>query len=442
MVTDLPLMLLHRSTPRRARPGGPYLLGTLIFLVTLTTAAGAEPPGDFDGFAGRVMTGYQGWFNTPDDGAGKGWTHFARRGGFLPGSCSIDFWPDTSEYERTYATPFTMADGSPARVFSSYDASTVGLHFRWMAEYGIDGAFMQRFIHSLDEAKVRNHYDTVFASAVEAATQNGRALSIRYDLTGMEPGDTAVLLGDLDQLNASFDFFGRSGSPTFLHHAGKPLIAIGGIGFADDGVGGDLGHLDAADVLIAALRERGYAVLMRVPALWRSFRGNMTLQDPVDQERFLRLCRSVDVLMPWHVGAYREDSYVGGNWQQKIAADLAWCREQAVEYAPVIFPGFSRANLKGGEDGSFRPRNGGSFYWLQATGAVEAGADMIFVAQFDEMDEGTQIFKCASIVPTGPSPLVAYDETLGSDHYLWLTGEVGRLLRGEVDHSAPLPRRR
>lgn len=34
-------------------------------------------------------------------------------------------------------------------------------------------------------------------------------------------------------------------------------------------------------------------------------------------------------------------------------------------------------------------------------GAIRAGAEMIYVAMFDEIDEGTAIFKCAKEVPTG-----------------------------------------
>lgn len=185
-----------------------------------------------------------------------------------------------------------------------------------------------------------------------------------------------------------------------------------------------------------------YSIMMRVPALWRELRGSLTLQEPDRQERFHRLCQSVDIIMPWHVGAYREESYVSGKWQQKIADDMSWCRAREIEYVPVIYPGFSRANLKEGEDGSFRPRNKGAFFWLQASSAIQAGAKMIFVAQFDEMDEGTQIFKCAQRVPVGASPFVAYDEDIGTDHYLWLTGKMGEMLRGEAVFSPDLPARR
>ena len=46
---------------------------------------------------------------------------------------------------RSYATGLTNQDGSTARVFSSWDASTTDLHFSWMERYGIDGVFIQRF---------------------------------------------------------------------------------------------------------------------------------------------------------------------------------------------------------------------------------------------------------------------------------------------------------
>jgi hypothetical protein len=80
-------------------------------------------------------------------------------------------------------------------------------------------------------------------------------------------------------------------------------------------------------------------------------------------------------------------------------------------------------------------------HWLQASSAIKDGAKMLFVAQFDEMDEGTQIFKCSHRVPVGESPFVAYEEGIETDHYLWLTGKVGELLRGEMGFTTNLPKR-
>jgi hypothetical protein len=59
---------------------------------------------------------------------------------------------------------------------------------------------------------------------------------------------------------------------------------------------------------------------------------------------------------------------------------------------------------------------------------------------FDEVDEGTAIFKCTNAPPVGPNPFVTY-EGLPSDHYLWLTGEGGRLLRGERGTQKSIPDR-
>ena len=48
---------------------------------------------------GKVMTGYQGWFNCPGDGANLRWTHWGTSYGrhFGPGNLTIDLWPDVSE---------------------------------------------------------------------------------------------------------------------------------------------------------------------------------------------------------------------------------------------------------------------------------------------------------------------------------------------------------
>jgi hypothetical protein len=104
---------------------------------------------------GKILCGYQAWFSTPGDGSnvaasherpGAGWVHYGD-GYFQPGNCNIDRWPSMAEAspDESYPTPFLFADGSTATVFSSYNPQTVNRHFAWMAKYGIDGVFLQRF---------------------------------------------------------------------------------------------------------------------------------------------------------------------------------------------------------------------------------------------------------------------------------------------------------
>ena len=60
-----------------------------------------------------------------------------------------------------------------------------------------------------------------------------------------------------------------------------------------------------------------------------------------------------------------------------------------------------------------------------------AGNDSAYIAMFDEIDEGTAIFKCTNDPPVGASAFGTY-EGKPSDHYLWLCSEERRLLRGEI----------
>ena len=55
------------------------------------------------------------------------------------------------------------------------------------------------------------------------------------------------------------------------------------------------------------------------------------------------------------------------------------------------------------------------------------------------MDEGTAIFKCSNNPPAGVQ-LCDY-EGMPTDHYLWLTGEAGKMLRGEIPFSKQIPAR-
>ena len=60
----------------------------------------------YPSYKGLIMAGYQGWFRGPQDGTGQGYGHYGTGKQFDENHCTIDVWPDVSEYERTYETSF------------------------------------------------------------------------------------------------------------------------------------------------------------------------------------------------------------------------------------------------------------------------------------------------------------------------------------------------
>lgn len=384
----------------------------------------------YNSYKGLVMAGYQGWFNAPDDGAGRGWYYYTGRNGFRPGSCSIDMWPDVSEYEKTYQTEFQFADGTPAYVFSSFDESTVHTHFRWMKEYGIDGVFMQRFVGEIKNPKGKKHFNKVLASAMTAANQYQRAICVMYDLSGMRPGDEEVLLSDIDEVCQTHNLKKHRKNPSYLYHNGKPLVVVWGIGFNDNRQYG----LKESKIIVDGLKERGFSVMLGVPTHWRTLTG-----DTQSSPELHDLIRKSDVIMPWFVGRYNENGY--NRYNTSIREDIQWGKANKVDYAPLIFPGFTWKNMKG-KNSTQIDRNKGNFFWKQLYGALDAGAEMLYIAMFDEIDEGTAIFKCAQRVPVGESEFLAIDDDLSSDHYLWLTGQAGKMLRKEIPLVEKQPARK
>jgi hypothetical protein len=189
---------------------------------------------DTSTLTGKVMTGYQGWFNCEGDGAGLGWTHWARNKSkpFAPGNVTVDLWPDVSELTagERFPTGFQFADGRPAEVFSSFNRETVLRHFRWMREYGIDGAFVQRFANGVKDEALRHHKDVVLANCREGANREGRAYAVMYDLSGLPAGGVARVRDDWKMLRKQMHI---GADPAYLRHRGKPLVAVWGVGFSD-----------------------------------------------------------------------------------------------------------------------------------------------------------------------------------------------------------------
>ena len=87
------------------------------------------------------------------------------------------------------------------------------------------------------------------------------------------------------------------------------------------------------------------------------------------------------------------------------------------------------------------PRLNGRFLWSQAVAFKRAGAEMVYVAMFDEVDEDTAIFKFTNDPPVGESRFLTYNG-LPSDYYLWLTGKAGELFRNEIPVIETMPKKR
>ena len=88
--------------------------------------------------------------------------------------------------------------------------------------------------------------------------------------------------------------------------------------------------------------------------------------------------------------------------------------------------------------GATLPRLGGEFYWRQFVTAADLGLEMAYVAMFDEVDEGTAIFKCTNDVPVGASQFLTY-EGLPPDHYLKLVGAAAKMLRNQIPANDEMP---
>ena len=399
---------------------------TLRLLLGITASSlPAARAGDVDSstLRGKVLCGYQGWFRCPGDDAEVGWGHWSRDPTRLaPESLAFEMWPDLREFpaSETYPAPgFTHPDGRSARLFSSANPLTVDRHFDWMRTYGIDGVFVQRFVGGLDDpaeaARVLGH-------ARAAANRSGRVFAVEYDLTGAPPATMlARMAADWKWL---VDVLKITDDPRYLHHDGKPVLAI--FGFYPDRFDARLAH----QIIDAFKGPRPYGVSLVGGCDW-SWRT-------VPDAEWARAFRRFDAIKPWNVGNVEvrrgRKFAVTNHW----TSDLHAARQAGLLYMPVLYPGFGWDNLQGQPPGTTDiPRLGGAFFWDQFAAAARLEIDTAFVAMFDEVDEGTAIFKVTNS-PPAPGHFDTF-EGLPSDWYLRLTAEGSRLLRGQRASSPTIP---
>ncbi len=379
---------------------------------------------------GKVLCGYQGWFRCEGDAAGMGWIHWSgvsKR--IAPETLTFEMWPDLRDYsvaERFSAPGFTHADGSPAELFSSDNAATVLRHFEWMRDYGIDGVWLQHFCVDLPGGRQAKRYPSrlrVLHHVRDAARKTGRVWALAYDIAGMKSDHIFdVLTNDWKKLvDDKITEDGR-----YLHEGGRPVVQVWGF-YAH------AGHNDMTAELANRLIDffkapGGYSAFLVGGGDW-NWRRN---PDPEWQKFYRRF----EAYSPWNVGNYGKDQS-----GEAHASTSAWAEDKrdfeqrGALWIPVVYSGFSWDNLRKLPPGtSLIPRRGGKFLWEQFHALSKLGVDSVNVAMFDEVDEGTAIFKVTSSPPT-QGRFVGY-EGLPSDWYLRLVGEGTRMLREKL----PIPR--
>ncbi len=368
--------------------------------------------------AGKVMTGYQGWFATPNDPEDRGWIHWGRNSfnDPSPTEITVDSWPFLDHYEpdRLYpAGDMTLADGRPGYLFSSRDPETVQRHFHWMRQHDIDGAYLQRFV-TRSTSGAFGAPEFVLHNVRRAASQEGRVWAIEYDVSSMEndANPFEVITKDwtwlVEQARILED-------PRYLHQDGKPVVFIWGFSVPDrEGL-----SIAEGNSILDWLNTQNLYLIGGVHSSW--------LENTA-----------------WHGHYQKYDQLLA--WMERspsrLAAQKAQLNAWGMKILPHAWPGFAWHNLqKLAFPNQYTPRAGGQFYWDRLYNAVNVGADQIFLGMFDEYDEGTAIMPMSDNPPLPHTAWGHYIDNEGRDPfwYLRLSAAARQMLNGFRPLSATLP---
>ena len=395
---------------------------------------------EFTTLQNKVLFGYQGWFDCPNGGSGS-WVHWAK-GSPTATNLTVDMYPDLSEFNTAdlCAAGAMTSGGKTSYLFPSRNAAIINAHFTWMEQFGLDGVLVQRFIG--EAPGKRSSGDVVLKNIMTAAVAHGRTFAIEYDLSGGSEATFAQAV-QTDWMYL-VDSLKVTANPNYLHHNGKPVVSVWGPGLND-------GHVPKTPAPLAtfiqwfkstAAAKYQAVYIGGTPSGWRTLDAD-ALTDPA----WTPVYKSMDVVQPWTVGRYI-DTTTATNWKSThITPDLAATNTAGNLYMPVIFPGFSWYNLNMTNSTGIKnqiPRKGGYFIWKQAYNAKAAGASMLKIAMFDEVDEGTAMFKVASLRSQAPDQgywltLDADGYNLPSDWYLRLAQKITEMFHGTLPPTPTMP---
>ncbi|MDR0542408.1 MAG: hypothetical protein LBH19_09405 [Dysgonamonadaceae bacterium] len=361
---------------------------------------------------GKVIVGYQGWFACAGDGQPGGtnwWWHWSNDWGKLPSNATkcLYAWPDVSDYTKTYQSGYdNLNNGLPAALYSCVDQQSVNVHFRWMKEFGIDGAALQRFNPMGAEGPLR---DWITERVKIAAETYGVKFYIMYDGSNWKNMQTQMKTDWINKMQV------YTNSPAYARQGDKPVVAIWGFGYND--ANHPWGAAECLDV-VNWFRNQGCYVIGGVPREWRLGRGG-------SRPGFEEVYRAFNMISPWLVGALSNISGANDIYTQYMVGDQAECNQYGMAYQPCVLPG------------GMTQRVHGDLMWRMFYNAVRVGCQGIYISMYDEYNEGNQIAKTSPTQDWVPANTtyrsLDYDGTYcTSDYYLRLTGDGARMLKGEI----------
>ncbi|GLB36755.1 putative xylosidase arabinosidase [Lyophyllum shimeji] len=398
----------------------------------------------------KFLVGYQGWFTCGGDGepvgpGHHGWLHWFDAPIPDGGRPNIDLWPDVSSYSPSELFPapgLKNKSGEQMFLFSSRHPKTVQRHFHWMAEHGVDGAFLQRFASQCDveagNEGIMRIRDEVGDRVREAAEKEGRVFAIMYDVSGVPP-DRIQRIMERDWVHL-IRHKGILDSPNYLKEKGKPVIALWGFGF--EGAGHAPALVRAITTYIRNVTPGGAYIMAGTPAHWR------TAESDADRNpEFLDVwLNDFDAISPWTVGRYRNEREADDFAETKMKGDAELIKKRnedgrwrKIDYIPVVLPGASGFNLSQGRWGfNDIRRNGGRFLWKQIFNAKRQAVRTVYGAMWDEYDEGTAFMpvveKKRMLPESDKHCFMALDEDgydLPCDWYMRICGFAAEGLRSE-----------
>jgi len=364
-----------------------------LFLLLISVSICVDP----SSLNGKVMFGYQGWFGANGDGLeGYGYRHWAGNGGLpAPGNLAFDSFPNFSEYppQCLFDTSLVYSSGERAKVYSCYCPGVVDLHFKWLQDYNLDGVFLQRFVSEIDSPGVTlKQRDQVTLFAKASAEKYNRVFGIMYDVSGASSSTLMnVLKADWNHLVNDLKV---TASPQYIHQNNKPVLVIWGFGFTEHPPDTTAQGIDIINYFKS---EANVYLVGGVPFYWLDSNRD-------SKPNFLPLYQKFDALSPWAVGRYGDNSSYDSNFNNFVTKDKAYTDANKIGYAPVIFPGFSWSNLQKNPSGINQiPRAGGGFFNHQAEKVLSLKPSWIYIAMFDEVNEGTAMFKIVSLKSQTPT---------------------------------------